>query len=101
MMPNAWDIFGLTGQCLFGSRFFVQWVYSERRKESHIPIVFWYLSIFGGLILLMYAIHIQNFVFILGQSTGIVVYLRNLILIYGKKNKVVEESNKAKDSNEV
>ena len=57
------------------------------KKESHIPIVFWYFSISGGLILLAYAIHRQDPVFIVGQSTGLIVYLRNLRLIYKKEKK--------------
>ena len=77
---------GFIGQGLFASRFIVQWVYSEKKGESYIPIIFWYLSIFGGLGLLTYAIFRKDPVIILGQSFGIIIYLRNLILIYNKKN---------------
>ena len=79
-------IIGFTGQALFASRFIVQWIYSEKKGESHIPVVFWYLSIFGGIGLLIYAIFRKDPVIILGQSFGIFIYLRNLILIYKKKN---------------
>ena len=79
-------IIGFIGQGLFASRFIVQWIYSERKGESHIPLVFWYLSIFGGIGLLTYAIFRKDPVIILGQSFGIFIYLRNLILIYNKKN---------------
>jgi len=76
---------GFIGQGLFASRFIVQWIHSEKKKESSIPIVFWYLSIFGGIGLLIYAIFRKDPVIILGQSFGILVYLRNLILIYRRK----------------
>ena len=75
-------IVGFTGQGLFASRFIVQWLYSEKIGKSSIPISFWYLSIFGGLGLLCYAIYRQDPVIILGQTFGIFIYLRNLILIY-------------------
>ena len=79
-------IIGFTGQALFASRFIVQWVYSERKGESSIPLIFWYLSILGGIGLLIYAIFRKDPVIITGQSFGIFIYLRNLILIYKKKN---------------
>jgi len=82
---NFWLFFGLAGQILFGARFLIQWVCSELKKESHIPIAFWYLSISGGLMLLIYAISIKDPVFILGQSTGVIVYARNLRLIYKRR----------------
>lgn len=77
---------GFLGQGLFASRFIVQWIYSEKIGESKIPIAFWYLSIFGGLGLLTYAIFRKDPVIIIGQLFGIFIYLRNLILIY-KSNK--------------
>ena len=80
-------IIGFTGQGLFASRFVVQWIYSENKGESVIPVAFWYLSIFGGMGLLTYAIFRKDPVIILGQSFGIFIYLRNLILIYKKKKK--------------
>jgi len=80
-------IIGFLGQFIFASRFIVQWIYSEKKGESSIPIIFWYLSIFGGLSLLIYAIFRKDPVIILGQSFGILVYTRNLILIYRKNEK--------------
>lgn len=77
---------GFGAQALFASRFLVQWIYSEKKGESSIPIIFWYLSIFGGIGLLTYAIFRKDPVIIAGQSVGIFIYLRNLILIYKKKN---------------
>ena len=78
-------IIGFLGQGIFASRFIFQWLYSEKRGESAIPVIFWYLSIFGGLGLLTYAIFRKDPVIITGQAFGIMIYLRNLILIYRKK----------------
>ena len=79
-------IIGFLGQGLFASRFIVQWIYSEKKGVSSIPLIFWYLSIFGGIGLLTYAIFRKDPVIISGQLFGIFIYLRNLILIYRKKN---------------
>ena len=79
-------VFGFIGQAVFASRFIIQWIYSERKGESTIPIVFWYLSIIGGIFLLIYAIFRKDPVIITGQSFGVFIYLRNLILIYKEKN---------------
>ena len=80
-------IIGFLGQGVFASRFIVQWIYSEKKGESSIPIVFWYLSILGGMGLLTYAIFRQDPVIIIGQSFGILIYVRNLFLIYKKNEK--------------
>ncbi len=85
MEPRYWLYVGFAGQTLFALRFLVQWVVSERKGESVIPIYFWYLSLLGGLILLAYAIFRRDPVFILGQSAGFFVYTRNLMLIYRKR----------------
>jgi lipid-A-disaccharide synthase-like uncharacterized protein len=82
---DFWLILGFIAQFMFTGRFFVQWIASERKKKSVMPISFWYLSFLGGLLLLIYAIHLKDPVFILGQSTGTFVYIRNLMLIYKKK----------------
>lgn len=79
---NFWAVIGFLGQAVFASRFIIQWLHAERVKRSEIPVIFWYISIAGGVILLAYAIHIANVVFIIGQVSGLVVYLRNLHLIY-------------------
>ena len=79
---NGWVLFGILGQILFGMRFIVQWVASERRKQSTIPVAFWYLSLIGGLILFAYAFwYRQDIVFTVGQSAGVLIYVRNLMLI--------------------
>ena len=75
-------IIGFLGQGLFASRFIYQWLYSEKIGKSSIPIGFWYLSILGGIGLLTYAIFRKDPVIIAGQLFGIIIYLRNLILIY-------------------
>ena len=79
---HLWLAIGLLGQALFSARFLVQWIASERRKRSVVPLAFWYFSVGGGITLLGYAIYRRDPVFILGQSAGLVVYARNLWLIY-------------------
>jgi lipid-A-disaccharide synthase-like uncharacterized protein len=85
MVSNFWLGLGLVGQAIFGSRFVVQWISSERAGQSVIPIAFWYLSLGGALILLTYAIYRQDPVFIIGQSVGGFIYARNLALIARKR----------------
>ena len=78
---DYWLMLGFVGQGLFGSRFLVQWITTERQKRSVMPIHFWYLSICGAAVLLFYSIHIQDPVFIVGQSLGFIIYGRNLHFI--------------------
>ncbi len=78
---TIWIGVGLAGQLFFTSRFLVQWIVSERRRQSVIPVAFWWFSLLGGITLLSYAIWRRDPVFILGQATGLVVYARNLALI--------------------
>ena len=80
-MEKFWLILGFTAQFMFASRFLVQWIASERAGHSIIPVSFWFLSIAGGGLLLVYAIWRRDPVFILGQATGIFIYSRNLIMI--------------------
>ena len=75
-------IIGFLGQGLFASRFIYQWLYSEKIGKSSIPLGFWYLSILGGIGLLTYAIFRKDPLIIACQLFGIIIYLRNLILIY-------------------
>lgn len=82
-----WLTIGFIGQGLFSARFLVQWLVSERQKRSIIPEAFWYLSLAGGLTLLTYAIHRKDPVFILGQSVGSFIYLRNLYFIRRDRKK--------------
>lgn len=81
---DLWTIVGLCGQALFMMRFIVQWIASERVKQSIVPQTFWYFSMGGGAVLLIYALHKQDIVFTLGQGLGLFIYLRNLYFIHRK-----------------
>jgi len=98
MLKEFWEVlaqpmavFGLIGQTCFFSRFLVQWIASERKGESVVPLAFWYLSLGGGLLVLIYAIWRRDPVFTLGQSVGVFVYTRNLMLIYRKPRPQTQE----------
>jgi lipid-A-disaccharide synthase-like uncharacterized protein len=78
---TIWLIVGFIGQALFSTRFVVQWLVSERRKQSIIPTAFWYFSLAGGVTLLSYAIYKMDPVFISGQAGGLLIYIRNLYFI--------------------
>lgn len=84
-IDTIWLTIGFLGQGLFFMRFFVQWIASEKMGQSVIPNAFWYFSLGGGLVLLSYAIWRQDPVFMLGQSTGLLIYTRNLYFIHRKK----------------
>lgn len=81
-------VIGFTGQFFFFMRFFLQWLYSEKYKKSIIPVAFWYFSLLGSVCLLTYAIMRKDIVFIVGQSTGIFIYARNLYFIYREKKRL-------------
>jgi lipid-A-disaccharide synthase-like uncharacterized protein len=83
-----WVGIGFVGQSLFFSRWLLQWFVSERKAESQIPVSFWYMSLIGSVIVLAYAIHKIDPVFIAGQGLGTVVYVRNLILLHRAKKRV-------------
>jgi len=91
-----WTTILFIGQLIFFSRFVVQWIASEYKKKSHVPRIFWYLSLVGILISLIYFIHIKNPVLMLGFSLNTLIYLRNLHLIYKHAKKgvvtVIEKS---------
>ncbi len=78
---TLWTLVGLFGQALFMMRFIVQWIASERAKQSVMPEIFWYFSLGGGLIVFIYAVHQQDLVFMLGQGLGVFIYLRNIYFI--------------------
>ena len=82
---DFWAMVGLVGQLIFTTRFLVQWLVSERRKESTIPVSFWWISIVGSVFVLAYGIQHAELPVILGQLLGFGVYIRNLTLIYGKR----------------
>jgi lipid-A-disaccharide synthase-like uncharacterized protein len=82
---QVWLAVGLLGQAMFSARFLVQWIASERRKESVVPTPFWYFSIGGGLTLFAYAVYRMDPVFILGQGAGVFIYARNLYFIRARR----------------
>ena len=82
-------VVGFGGQFLFAMRFIIQWITSEGARRSVIPVVFWYFSIGGGTVLLLYAIWRQDPVIICGQGLGLFIYARNLFFIYREKNEGV------------
>ena len=92
MNAHHWLIIGLVAQGIFFTRFVVQWLVSERRGESTVPCAFWYLSLAGGLLLFVYAVYQKDPVFMLGQGCGIVVYVRNLMLIARKRKSMLFNS---------
>ena len=82
---TLWTAFGFLGQAFFSMRFIIQWIKSERTRQSVIPVAFWYFSVLGGATLLAYAIHREDPVFILGQAGGLLIYARNLYFIHHKR----------------
>jgi lipid-A-disaccharide synthase-like uncharacterized protein len=91
-----WVALGLMGQGCFFGRMLIQWVTSERKRESVIPPLFWWLSFFGGVLLFVYFVWRTDVVGVLGQSTGIVIYARNLRLI-GKQKRRAQRQHLASD----
>jgi lipid-A-disaccharide synthase-like uncharacterized protein len=85
---HFWLSVGFMGQAFFSMRFLVQWITSERRRESVISISFWFFSIAGGLTLFTYALYRLDPVFILGEGAGILIYSRNLYLIWRKQHRL-------------
>lgn len=82
-LSDPWVIIGLFGQLFFTMRFIVQWVHSERLKKSVVPVAFWFFSLGGGATLFAYALYKHDLVFSLGQGVGLLIYVRNLMLIFG------------------
>ncbi len=90
-MNKFWLGLGFFAQLMFSARFLVQWLASERAGKSIMPLLFWYLSIAGSVLLLAYSIHRKDPVFILGQSMGIFIYTRNLYLIRREKKMALQK----------
>ncbi|MGH7198616.1 MAG: lipid-A-disaccharide synthase N-terminal domain-containing protein [Candidatus Omnitrophota bacterium] len=80
-----WLLAGFAAQFCFFSRFLVQWIATERNKESTIPLSFWYLSVAGAVGLLTYALHRRDPVFIIGPAAGLLIYLRNIYFLRRSK----------------
>jgi lipid-A-disaccharide synthase-like uncharacterized protein len=87
-VEGLWLAIGAAGQILFTARFVVQWAVSEKKRDSVVPVAFWWLSLLGGLTLLSYVIYRRDPVLIVGQSMGVVVYVRNLMLVSKAKKRV-------------
>ncbi len=83
-----WVAFGFVAQSLFGARFFVQWIASERAGKSVVPLAFWLLSTGGGALMVIYALYRRDPVFILGQCLGLFIYVRNLQLVLRERSKL-------------
>lgn len=89
---DGWIILGFVAQALFTMRFVVQWLASEREKRSVVPIAFWFFSLGGGTLLLVYAIQRQDPVFIAGQAMGLFIYIRNLKLIFNERRRLAAQA---------
>ncbi len=87
-----WITIGLVGQAAFFGRMFVQWIISERSQISTVPEIFWWFSFIGGVCLFIYFVWRKDIVGVTGQSTGVVIYARNLRLIHKEKRRVQGES---------
>jgi len=95
-----WLLVGFGGQALFMGRFVLQWLVSERRRRSVIPVSFWYLSICGALVLLAYALHRRDPVFVVGQGLGVAIYLRNLQLIRAERMRTTADEQAGEQAEE-
>jgi lipid-A-disaccharide synthase-like uncharacterized protein len=89
---DLWLVFGLLAQLVFTARFLVQWLASEKAGRSVVPMAFWFLSIVGGTMTLVYGIQRREPVIIMGQTLSIFIYIRNVMLIYKNKTKQSESA---------
>ncbi|HWA04618.1 MAG TPA: lipid-A-disaccharide synthase N-terminal domain-containing protein [Rhizomicrobium sp.] len=89
---GIWDGIGFLGAAVFGARFFIQWIKSEMAGRSVIPIAFWYCSLGGASINLIYVIHLQSLPLVLGNVLPIFIYARNLVLTYRERGKARAEA---------
>jgi lipid-A-disaccharide synthase-like uncharacterized protein len=86
----VWVVIGFAGQIAFSGRMLLQWFVRERKRESVIPEAFWWLSLIGGVALFAYFVWRQDIVGVLGQSSGLVIYARNIRLIYKQRKRALE-----------
>ncbi|MBA3789345.1 lipid-A-disaccharide synthase N-terminal domain-containing protein [Patescibacteria group bacterium] len=91
---NPWVIFGFFGQFIFFLRFIIQWLTSEKKQAVIVPLSFWYLSIGGSLLILVYSIHIRDIVFATAQVLSLFIYFRNLML----QNNFAAQSSEATEA---
>ena len=80
-----WKGIGFAGIGTFGTRFLIQWIYSEKHKESRVPPIFWWQSLVGTVLCLAYFVRQQDSVGIAGYLLNVIPYTRNLMLVYRKK----------------
>ncbi|MDR3633196.1 MAG: lipid-A-disaccharide synthase N-terminal domain-containing protein [Isosphaeraceae bacterium] len=92
---KVWGGIGLLGQGAFTARFLVQWLASERKRETVLPVAFWWFSLAGGLITLTYVIHLGSLSLTLGQGMGLIVYVRNLMLVGKAKRREAKRRERA------
>lgn len=90
---SFWIALGFLAQAMFMMRFVVQWLASERAGRSVMPIAFWFFSVAGGSLLLVYAINRRDPVFIAGQGLGLVIYFRNLWLIFRERQSTLHDAD--------
>jgi lipid-A-disaccharide synthase-like uncharacterized protein len=83
-----WKIIGFTGMAAFFTRFFIQWLYSEKHAESRVPVIFWWQSLLGAMLMLLYSLRQRDEVYILGYLFTVIPYTRNLVLIYRRKREL-------------
>ena len=85
---HLWKIIGFAGIGTFGTRFLVQWLYSEKKGESSVPVIFWWQSLIGTFLCLAYFLRQQDSVGVAGYLLNIIPYSRNLVLVYRKRRQV-------------
>ena len=82
-----WKAIGFGGTATFFTRFVVQWLYSEKHRESKVPEIFWWQSLLGAVLMLLYSLRQQDSVYIVGYLFTVIPYSRNLVLMYRKKRR--------------
>src|SRR4051794_15435405 len=92
---KIWLSIGFAGQLIFTARFLAQWIASERRRDSVVPVAFWWLSLFGRMTLLCHAAPREDPVITLGQSLGVFIYVRNLMLVSKGKKRAAKPARRA------
>ncbi|MFN7374763.1 MAG: lipid-A-disaccharide synthase N-terminal domain-containing protein [bacterium] len=93
----AWVVFGIAGQIVFGGRWLLQWFVSEKTKSSTVPVAFWWLSLVGSIMLFAYFVWRQDIVGTLGQTSGVVIFARNIRLIAKQRRRLARTQNAADD----
>lgn len=87
---GIWDAVGFVGAAVFGARFIIQWLKSEMEGRSVIPIAFWYCSLAGASINLVYVIHLKSLPLVLGNALPLFIYGRNLYLTYRERAQLAQ-----------